>query len=121
MEEIKVLVDMMKELPALALWVIAGFFAYKVICIGSIYGVIKLGIVKFHDYLTRSKVYLHDLGGGVIIRDALPELVGQLSRLKNKGLDTNSSFVHSSDINWLRQAIDEKEQRDREKINATKN
>jgi hypothetical protein len=113
MEEIKVLVDMMRELPALALWVIAGFFVYKVICIGSIYGVIKLAIVKFHDFLTTPRTKLHDLGSGLIIRDALPELVGQLSRLKNKGIDSGSNYVHSSDIRWLQAAIDEKEQRDR--------
>ena len=51
MEELKILVGMVADLPHMALWVIAAFFAYKVIIVGSVFGVIKLGINKAHDAL----------------------------------------------------------------------
>ena len=41
MEEMKVLIGMVKDLPNAALWVIAALFAYKVCVVGSIYGVLR--------------------------------------------------------------------------------
>jgi hypothetical protein len=50
MDELKVLVGMVKDLPAMAIWVIAFFWAYKVIFIGSVYGVIKYIVTKWAEW-----------------------------------------------------------------------
>ena len=51
MEELKLLISMVNDLPALATWVLVGYLIYKITVIGSIYGVIRLLIVKMHDVL----------------------------------------------------------------------
>jgi hypothetical protein len=102
MEELKLLVDMVADLPSMALWVIAFFFAYKVLILGSIFGVIKMAILKLHDWLTNAptKVSLD----GMCISGTKGELIGQLSRLKR----ATGAYVHNSDVQWLKEAIDEK-------------
>ena len=55
MEELKLLIEMVKGLPQMALWVVGLFFAYKVAVIGSVFGLIKLGINKLHSYFTTPK------------------------------------------------------------------
>jgi len=49
MDELKLLIDMVANLPTLAVWVLVGYLAYKVVVVGSIYGVIRLLIIKGHD------------------------------------------------------------------------
>lgn len=65
MEELKELIDLISKLPELAIWVLVAFWVYKVIVIGSIFGIIKLGIVSFRDWLMKDKVVItkFDLGG----------------------------------------------------------
>jgi hypothetical protein len=108
MEEIKMLVDMVAHLPEMALWVIAAFWAYKVVVIGSIYGVIKLAINKAHSWLTTPKYKLvelrHEIDG--ICLDCGPQILAQLRRLIRK--DQGLNFLHGSEADWLREAIDEK-------------
>ena len=55
MEELKLLISMVNDLPALATWVLVGYLIYKITVIGSIYGVIRLLIVKMHDALMDRK------------------------------------------------------------------
>jgi len=52
-DELKELIAVVNSLPQLALWVAVGFWAYKVIIIGSVYGVIKLAINKAYSAMTR--------------------------------------------------------------------
>lgn len=113
MDELKVLVGMLDDLPALALWIIAMFFAYKVICIGSLYGLIKFAIEKIHLWMTSERIVKYDIGGNVLT-SCMPNLVSQISRIRNKGNNTNSQYINSEDVNWLSQAIDLKEEKDRE-------
>ncbi len=35
MEELKLLIEMVADLPQMALWVLVGFFVYKVVIVGS--------------------------------------------------------------------------------------
>jgi len=109
MDELKLLIEMVANLPSMALWVLVGFWAYKVICIGSIYGVIRLAITKAHDWLSnpRSKE-IRPLLEGLVISGEMEELIRQLKRIRNKGFNSNSSYIHGSDVEWLSQAIDEK-------------
>jgi len=56
MEELKELIDLISKLPELAIWVLVAFWCYKIIVIGSIFGIIKLFIVKLHSWLTNEKI-----------------------------------------------------------------
>lgn len=119
MEELKLLIDMVAKLPAMALWVLVGFWAYKVICIGSIYGVIRLAIIKAHEVLIARKTVTKDVEvrlmlDGLVISGAKEALWAQLHRVRNKKHNINSTYIHANDVDWLRVAIDEKEKRDAE-------
>lgn len=50
-EELKELVGVIANLPQLALWVVIGVWAYKVLIVGSVYGVIRFSIVKVSDWV----------------------------------------------------------------------
>jgi hypothetical protein len=109
MDELKLLIEMVAKLPSMALWVLVGFWAYKVICIGSIYGVIRLAIVKTHDWLANPKSKeIRPLIDGLVISGCKDELLNEIKRLRNRGYSSNSEYVHGSDVAWLREAIDEK-------------
>ena len=105
-EELKIIIEMIAGLPHFALWVIAAFWAYKVIVIGSIYGVIRLGIVKFHDFLVKPKdVDLDNMCGSMNIKKSL---ILQLSRVPCQFTQLDPIAV-----NWLKEAIDEKLQKNK--------
>jgi hypothetical protein len=113
MEELKILVELLNTLPTLALWIIAAFFAYKVVCIGSMYGIVKLAINKLHDWLVRPpKAERKDISPtlrGITIDNAMEPLIDQLVRLKGKGVGIDSAYIHGASASWLREAIDAKE------------
>lgn len=113
MDELKLLIEMVANLPGLALWVLVIFFAYKVIVVGSIYGVIRFGIEKLHSWLTtpRSKIVTVDIQGEIervciTKQGAHTGLLTQLDRIR--GVSTGSAYIHESDVRWLRDAIDAK-------------
>lgn len=87
MEELKLLIEMVSTLPTMAIWVLVGFFAYKVICVGSIYGVIRLGITKLHDVIVARKVEYKEIRpmiDGICIKAETNALMAQLHRIKQK-------------------------------------
>lgn len=117
MEELKLLIEMVSHLPAMAMWVLVGFFAYKVVIIGSIYGVIRLAIVKAHSWLTtpKSSLKVEDvelrarIDAFVITTDGSHDaLVAQIHRVRGRGLSIKSDYIHRQSVEWLREAIDEK-------------
>lgn len=118
MEELKLLIEMVSNLPTMAIWVLIGFYSYKVICIGSIYGVIRLAISKAHDVIIAKKVEYKEVRpmlDGICITGTTDNLIAQLHRLRGRGTGIKSEYIHWQSIDWLRQAIDEKIQRDNEK------
>lgn len=116
MDELKMLVEMVANLPQLALWVAVGFWAYKVVFIGSIYGVIRFGIAKTHDYLVHRKtipsevkqVEVRAMLDGICIGGQVDPLMAQLRRVAGRGLGINSEYIHRDSVGWLRDAIDDK-------------
>lgn len=100
MDELKLLIEMVANLPAMAVWVLVGFYAYKVVVIGSIYGVIRLGILKAHDWLVAPKTTTYKLGGLAINETVALALASQLNRL------SNGAYIHASDVAKLAAAID---------------
>jgi len=106
MDELKLLVDMVANLPSMALWVIAAFWGYKVVVIGSVYGVIRLAIVKLHDWLTAKEAAKRvpvpmTLGANMINAETADALRAQMARLGGGG-----GYVHMSDVQRLKTALD---------------
>ena len=114
MEELKLLVEMVSNLPSMALWVIAFFFAYKVVVVGSIYGVIRFVAEKLFTWLTTRKAReveykeIRPMLDGMCIKTETDKLVAQLNRLRGRGLTIESDYIHAQGIDWLREAIDAK-------------
>jgi hypothetical protein len=102
MEELKLLIDMVANLPTLAVWVLVGYLAYKVVVVGSVYGVARLLIIKLHDWLTKPKVVKLSLGAKVIDEATAEALNAQIARL------SNGIYLHMSDVKKLREALDAK-------------
>lgn len=109
MEELKLIIEMVANLPAMALWVLIGFWIYKTLIIGSIYGVIRLAIIKTHDWLTRPKTReVRPLIDGMCVTGCKDELIDQLKRIRGKGISISSEYIHGDSVGWLRDAIDDK-------------
>lgn len=111
MEELKLLVEMVANLPGMALWVIALFFFYKLFIVGSIYGVIRLGINQLHSWLVHRKVNfveIRPLLEGMTISGSKEALIAQIHRIRGRGLRIKSDYIHEASVDWLREAIDAK-------------
>lgn len=116
----------LKDLPELAIWILIGILLYKVIIVGSVFGLIKLFILKLHDYLTKpkelpvKKVFLdgyfitHD-GTYEKFRSVIREMIHYNSKVSNR-----DNYLHRCDVEFIKQAIIEKRQRDQEKKNESK-
>lgn len=116
MEELKLLVDMVGNLPSMALWVIAAFWGYKVIVIGSLYGLIRFAIDKLHSWLTLRKTQTVDVDvrmllDGQTITGTKEALIAQLQRAKR----ASGIYLHASDVQWLSDAITDRIEKDEAK------
>jgi len=119
MEELKLLIGMVSDLPTMAIWVLLFFFIYKVVIVGSIYSTIKIGMCKLHSWAITPKDKLIDVKGdldGVIITGEYLKFKSQIIRLP--GIRSNSiyNYIHASDIEWLKEAIDSKIEKDKEDV-----
>lgn len=120
MDELKLLIEMVANLPTLAVWVLVGYLIYKIAVIGSIYGLIRFAIDKLHDWLANAnqrKIQNVDirayLDGVCITSDGTHNaLLAQVHRLKGKATNINSTYIHMCSVDWLREAIDDKEAKD---------
>ena len=95
MEELKLLISMVNDLPALATWVLVGYLIYKITVIGSIYGVIRLLIVKMHDVLMDRKTMAKPGEIPCIDETVHAALIMQINRLKT------TIYIHNSDVQNL--------------------
>jgi hypothetical protein len=117
MEELKLLVNMVANLPSMALWVIAFFFAYKVTIIGSIYGVIRLAIQRAYEYGTspnrhkmtieRKEIHLEDILNGICISsdDTKHCLIRLLKKVAENNSYHVSAYIHKGTVEWMEEAI----------------
>jgi len=108
-DTLKEITDLIKDLPELAVWILVGLLFYKVVIIGSYFGIIRLAILKLHDYLKSEKkqVYKTVLDKHFITHDQTPDLFMDLIRLlkkrHNRGMGVRaglSDYVHSRDVEW---------------------
>lgn len=115
MEELKLLITLVKDLPAMAIWLLVIFYGYKVVIVGSIYGLFRFAISRLHSWATtpRHKLQrvdiLGDIRGMTITHDNSHEaLIGQLLRLRGRGIPGGSKYIHGCSVEWLAEAIDAK-------------
>lgn len=125
MEELKLLIDMVAQLPAMALWVLAGFYAYKVVIIGSIYGVIRFVGGRLFDWLQQRKAReveykeVRPMLDGMCVRAQTDRLIAQLHRIRGMGVNIPTDYIHEQSVDWLREAIDMKIEKEQQgKANA---
>lgn len=102
MDELKLLIEMVAGLPSLAVWVLVGYLVYKVVVVGSIYGVIRLLIIKLHDWLTRPRTVALKIGAKPIDESTAEALNAQIARV------CSGPYYHMSDVQKLREALDAK-------------
>lgn len=120
MDELKLLIEMVANLPTLAVWVLVGYLFYKIAMIGSIYGLIRFGIEKLHDWLANRESRRIEnvnirghLDGMCITSDGTHNgLIAQIARVKGKATNINSQYIHECSVDWLRDAITDKEAKD---------
>jgi hypothetical protein len=106
MEELKILVEMVAGLPTMAIWVLVGFFVYKVVVVGSVFGVLRLGIIKAHDWLANRAVNGRTRINEITCAVPIESIMDMLRMVKT------STYVHESDINFIKRAIKEKQERE---------
>lgn len=119
-DEFKQLLVLVEKIPTITLWVLAGFALFKLIVYlsttGSVVFVSKLLIEKIHDAVTRPRQV--SLGRLPIDEETFESLKSLLSGLahhrhvksvKEYGI---TAYLHGSDVEWLRQAINEKQGRE---------
>lgn len=119
MDELKILVDMVAHLPQMVLWVLAGYGFYKLAVIGSLYGLIRFCVGKLYDWAVTKKGETKEivrLDGGAILVNCIgnhvyESLLTQVNRIKDR-TRFGSIYIHASDVEWLRQAIDDKKAKD---------
>jgi hypothetical protein len=100
MEELKLLIEMVTNLPSLAIWVLVGYLLYKISVIGSLYGLLRLLIIKGHDWLTSPRIVKFAIGAKALDESTAAALNAQILRI------SGSSYIHMSDVEKLRKAID---------------
>jgi len=118
MEELKELVTLISDVPQFVLWVLIGYLIYKLALLGSIYGVIRYVAGELFGWLRAQKVEIKQVRpilDDMVITGNLDRLVVQIGRLCGKGTGIQSRFLHPESIEWLAEAIDEKEARERQK------
>jgi uncharacterized membrane protein YhiD involved in acid resistance len=110
MDELKLLIEMVAGLPSLAIWVLCGYLVYKIAVVGSIYGLLRFAIEKWHSVLiNRRSGDVKAAIDGIVIADSMNALLAQIRRISSKNKHGKSSYIHDSAVDWLREAIDAKE------------
>ena len=123
MEELKILIEMVSELPQMAIWVLVLFFCYKTVVIGSVFGIVRMLIVKIHGWAITPKHELKTVEirpelEGMSISGNRSELLALIHRMRvhcnssSRGIDTE--YIHSYHTDWLSKAIDRQIKLDQE-------
>jgi len=104
-EEIKLVLDSIGDLSGIALWVVGFFLAFKLIVYlsttGAIVYLIKLAIVKLHNFLTAEKIVKHTIDGHFMST----ETKEKYDRLLDSMKISTGSWIHNSDIDRLEDAL----------------
>lgn len=101
-EAVKELAEIIKHLPEYTIWVLLGLLAYKLFVVGSIYGCIRLAINRLSEFLMKEKVVIKkiELEGHFIDTATYHSFMALINSVKK------SSYVHSSDLENIRKAVE---------------
>lgn len=107
MEELKNLAAVLKDLPHTAVWAIIAFLVYKLSVLASIYATIRFvvarGVEAYIAKVTKPETTSVKLGNGLVLGDGtLPLLELQIMRLRK-----HTQYIHTSDVQWLTEVLDE--------------
>lgn len=136
LDELKLLIETVASVPQMALWVAFGFLFYKVFIWGSVVGAAlkawQMGNQSFREWSAAregnrlavmqaevekalidkspkaTQLYL----GKIAITGEEGRLEEQVKRIAGKRTGIGSKYIHNVSIDWLREAIDEKEARE---------
>ena len=109
-EELKQLLVLIQGVPDMVMHVLLGFAAYKIIIFlgtsAGIYGTIRLGINKWHDYATKKmsapKRLEWDRHGTFINSSDFDRLI---RIMKNRPGRSSLSYIHSEDVDWIENKV----------------
>ena len=117
MDELKLLIEMVANLPSLAIWVLLGYLVYKIVVIGSIYGVLRLAITMLHSAYTKRSTELVLDGTLFDGNSSMVAFRTQLERLMfigrtkaDKGGYVSKKIYQEYGVKYLREAIDKMEE-----------
>lgn len=103
MEELKTLIEIVRDLPEMALWILAGFAMYKTFVFSSVTGAMYYGfktlIERVHDYKTKPVNHLWSIFPGEswhITSSMKEEISVQLDRAILKINNRNPGLIDSS-------------------------
>lgn len=122
-EIIKELASVLKDLPDMAVYIMAGILFYKVFIIGGSISLAKYAINKLHDYLRTNSdnkvkpkeiTTRYDIGGRFIKSDGTLGLFNQLLDEIQTGVNIDSQYIHKSDVDFLLEAVREKRLKQKE-------
>ena len=109
-EALREIVGMVKDLPEFALWILFGYLFYKLFVIGSIYGVIRLGINKYFNYAKGKNkavtLKVNKLGDFVFTEETGAQLGAVLDTL-SKYHDAKTKLNMENDPDYLNMAAEE--------------
>lgn len=106
MDELRQLIEMVAGLPNVVLWVLIGYLVYKLVVVGSIYGVIRLAIMQFVSAYNanRNKTVTHiwQFGEYKILESAKPIL----ETILQNSMRASGNYLHKSDVEQIKKAIE---------------
>lgn len=108
MEELKVLVGMVEDLPGLAIAAIVAFYVYKVAILGSLYGVVRFVTQRVHDVLITKREeikYVQVKNNKGLLPSTIEEAYLPLAREMER-VASDTGYIHLSDVKKLRAALD---------------
>lgn len=105
-DALKDLVLLIKDLPQYVVWILAGFFMYKLFIVGSVYGVARLAINKFFLWAMKpqEKIVKFEIDGICIRQDGVADSIIQVIN----NLKGSDAYLHRFHVNFLQDAIAEK-------------
>ncbi len=109
MEELKSLIEILKDMPEMVIWLVAFYFFFKVVVVGSVYGVLKLLITKAHDAIIAKKTIINEQN--IYLQDHVISHTGRapemLLELIHRMKQTTGTYIHESDIQRVMEVLDE--------------
>ena len=112
-EELKLVLETIGDLGTSAVWLAIGFIGFKLIMYlsttGAVVYLIKMSIEKLHNYLTSPSVVDDVKIKRMVINGSVYSgIIRCLEDVRARRESNGSEYFHSSDVEWLKKAIEEK-------------